>query len=342
MRLLLAGFGVVGRALAELLEAQRAALYREHGCAPRVVGVMDSAGAAFDDRGLDAAELIAVKARDGTVGALPGHGVTRVRDAAWIAASDADLLIETTPTAIREPGPAIARLRAAMSTGKHVVCVNKAPLAVAFPALRELARHNGVAFRFSGTVGGGTPMLAFATECARGNRVARIRGVLNGTTNFILWRMAGTGEDFDAALAEATRLGYAERDPSADVDGIDAATKLVIVANAVLGRPCALGDVAVTGIRGVTRADIEAARSEGRTVKLIVEIGERLRVGPDTVPAGSPLDVPANLNALSLELETGGEVTLVGRGAGGRETATAIVRDLIHVWHQMEHIAWRS
>src|SRR5439155_8269246 len=143
---------------------------------------------------------------------------------------------------------------------KHVICVNKGPLAVAFPALLELARHNAREFRFSGTVGGSTPALALAQECARGDRVTAVRAVLNGTTNFILWRMERHDEDFDAALAEAMRLGYAERDPSADVDGIDTATKLVILANGVLGRACAIGDVAITGIRGVTREQIAAAR----------------------------------------------------------------------------------
>src|SRR5439155_10434121 len=126
------------------------------------------------------------------------------------------------------PAPAIARLKAAFRSGKHVICVNKGPLAVALPALLELARHNRAELRFSGTVGGGTPLLALAQECARGDRVNAVRGVLNGTTNFILWRMHREGEDFGAALAEAMRLGYAERDPPADVDGVDAATKLVI------------------------------------------------------------------------------------------------------------------
>src|SRR5205085_6278429 len=107
---------------------------------------------------------------------------------------------------------AIERLKAAFRTGKHVVCVNKGPLAVAFPALQELARHNRTELRFSGTVGGGTPVLSLAAECARGNRVTAARAVLNGTTNFILWRMETQGEDFDTALAEAMRLGYAEAD----------------------------------------------------------------------------------------------------------------------------------
>jgi homoserine dehydrogenase len=339
VNLLLVGFGVVGRALAVLLEEQGAALYAAHGCSPRVTGVIDSGGAAWDAAGLDARALLAVKEQHGTVAALPARGVTGVDAAELIAASDAHVVVEATPTTVSQPAPAIARLKAAFRSGKHVVCVNKGPLAVAFPALLELARHNRVAFRYSGTVGAGTPMLAFAAECARGTRVTGVRAVLNGTTNFILWRMAEAGEDYATALAEAMRLGYAEADPSADVDGIDAATKLVILANGVLGRPCALADLAITGIRGVTPDDIARARGAGHVVKLIAALDEGLRVAPAEVPADSPLNVPASLNALSLSLATGGEVTLVGRGAGGRETATAIVRDLIDIWHAVAHPA---
>lgn len=337
MKILLVGCGAVGRAFAGLVEEQRGPLYARHGCAPSLVGVIDSRGAAFDDAGLDVAAVLAAKEQHGTVGALPGRGITGVDEIEMIAESDANVMIEATPSSVARPGPALERLKAAFRGGKHVVCVNKGPLAVAFPALLELARHNGVEFRFSGTVGGGTPMLSFATECARGNRVRGIRAVLNGTTNFILWRMEQERLDFETALAEAMRLGYAERDPSADVDGVDAATKLVILANGVLGRACSLSDVAITGIRGVTPDDIDRARRAGQVLKLIVELDGTLRVAPREVPGDSPLNVPANLNALTLELETGGEVTLVGRGAGGRETATAILRDLIDIWHRVGH-----
>ena len=335
MKLLLVGFGVVGQAFAELLERTRSELYARHGLAPSLVGVLDSRGAALDPRGLDTAALLEAKRGGGTVAAVPVRGLAGLADGELIAASEAQVMIEATPTSVTAPEASLARLKTAFRTGKHVVCVNKGPLAVAFPALQELARHNRVRFRFSGTVGGGTPVLAFAAECARGNRVKAARAVLNGTTNFILWRMEREDEEFDAALAEAMRLGYAERDPSADVDGVDAATKLVILANGVLGRPCSLADVAVTGIRGVTRERVAAARRAGQVVKLVAAIDGGLSVAPREVPADSPLNVPANLNALCLELEAGGEVSLTGRGAGGPETATSILRDLIDIWHSM-------
>src|SRR5262249_6218749 len=161
---------------------------------------------------------------------------------------------------------------------------------------------------------------------------------------FILSRMHDSGENFDAALAEAMRLGYAEADPSTDIDGIDTATKVVIIANHVLGRRVQFSDVSVTGIRGLQRDRFESAAARGQAIKLIGEIDTTrepnsqseprpsgsgslciLGVSPQEIPAGSPLDVPANLNAMTITLRAGGDVTLVGRGAGGVETATAIL-----------------
>ena len=336
MKTLLCGFGVVGRATLDLLESRRAELYRRHGLSPTFVGVIDSKGAAVSPGGLDPALLREAKEKHGTVAAYPAHGVRDVRDADLIAASEAELVIEATPTTVRTPGPSMERLKAAFRTGKHVVCVNKAPLAVAFPALRELSRHNGCQFRYSGTVGGGTPVLSLAEEVVRGSEVKSVRAILNGTTNFILTRMEKDGWDFDRALAEAQRLGYAEADPSADVDGIDTATKIVILANGVLDRPCTIADVTIEGIRGVARARVEAAKAKNQVVKLIARVGDDgLSVRPEEVAADAPINVGGSLNCLSLELATGGEVSLVGRGAGGPETATAILRDLLDIWHSL-------
>ena len=337
MKTLIVGFGVVGRATLQLLEERKAELYRQHGVAPRIVGVIDSKGAAMSPGGLDAATLLEAKEKHGTVAAYPAHGVKDVRDVDLIAASEADLLIEATPTTVKTPGPSMERLKAAFRTGKHVVCVNKAPLAVAFPVLQELSRHNGLEFRYSGTVGGGTPVLSLAAEVVRGSEVVAVRAILNGTTNFILTRMEKDGWDFAKALAEAQRLGYAEADPSADVDGVDAATKIVILANGVLNRPCTISDVKIEGIRGVTAARVEAAKKAGQVVKLICRAGaDGVSVRPEEVAADAPLNVGGSLNCLSLELKTGGEVSLIGRGAGGPETATAILRDLLDIWHSVE------
>ena len=334
MKILVSGFGVVGRSTVQLLEEQRPMLYRKHGLSPTLVGAIDSKGAAISPAGLDVRQLLEAKEKHGTVAAYPAHGVRDVKDVDLIAASEADLLVEATPTTVKTPGPSMERRKAAFRTGKHVVCVNKAPLAVAFPALQELSRHNGCQFRYSGTVGGGTPVLALAEEVVRGAEVAAVRAILNGTTNFILTKMDREAWTFDQALAEAQKLGYAEADPSADVDGIDTATKIVILANGVLGRPCTIGDVRIEGIRGVKKERVDAARKAGQVVKLIARIGAAgLSVAPEEVAIDSPLNTGGSLNCLALELKTGGEIFLVGRGAGGPETATAVMRDLLDIWH---------
>ena len=192
MRILLSGFGVVGRSVVQLLEEQRASLYSKHGLSPSFVGVIDSKGAAIDPRGLDTAQLLETKEKKGSVGALPAHGVRDAKECDIIAESEAQLLIEATPTTVRTPGPALERLKAAFRTGKHVICVNKAPLAVAFPALQELSRHNLCQFRYSGTVGGGTPVLALAEEVTRGSEVvaAGVHLRVNRLDHFVVARPA--------------------------------------------------------------------------------------------------------------------------------------------------------
>ncbi len=335
MRIFLAGFGVVGRALATALEQRAEELYTSVGLQPRLVGVLDRGGGAVSETGLSAAALCEAKDKHGTIAAVSGHGLKSPDPDQTIADSDADVLVVATPSTLSNPTPAINLLKAGFRNGMHCVSVNKAPLALAMPALIELARYNRREFRFSGTVGAGTPVLAWARECAKGEPIARIRAVLNGTTNFILWKMAQERTPYEAALAEAQRLGFAETDPSTDVDGIDTATKIVILTNYVLNRPCRLADVAIKGIRTVTPHDIHAARERGQVIKLIGEIGDTLSVSPQAVDAAGDLNVPSSINAVTLTLRGGSEISLRGRGAGGPETATAILRDLIDIWQIM-------
>lgn len=335
MRVLLVGFGSVGRALAQLLEQRRDDLYRRTGMATRLVGVIDSNGAAISHAGLSADALLAAKSSTGTVANVPGYGLREFDRARLIRDTHADVLVESTPSVLANPGPAFEHLKAALASRKHAISVNKAPLALAMPALMELARFNHVQFRYSGTVGAATPVLATARTLAAGDRLLKVRGILNGTTNFILWRMAENHDDYHRALGEAVRLGYAETDPTTDVDGIDTATKVVIIANAVLNMGATVADVQISGIRDIPRTRVEEALAAGNSLKLIGEvdvIARRLSVSPQTVPRHSPMDVPANLNAVQFVLERGGDVTLGGRGAGGPETATAILRDLVDIW----------
>jgi homoserine dehydrogenase len=243
----------------------------------------------------------------------------------------ADVLFEFTPTNLKTAQPGLGHIETAMNMGLNVVTTNKGPLALAMPALLELARYKDVEFMFSGTVGGGTPILQLAKECLAANRILAVEGVLNGTTNYILTKMHD-GVDFRDALTDAQRLGYAEADPSMDIGGFDTAAKLVILSNWAIGRKLSIRDVTVEGISEVTIQTIDKAKRSGGAVKLIGSAsGGEASVKPQTVPSVSPLCVSGALNAVSLKTEFAGTVTLVGYGSGGTETAAAALRDLISI-----------
>jgi homoserine dehydrogenase len=354
MRVLIAGFGVVGRSVARLLNERGAMVRQRVGTTPVVVGLSDSRGWLADPDGLTQHAIDALDAAKRAGAGVASHaggprarsGSSPLDDASSVTEAlrhaDAQVLIECAPTALHAPGPSLTRVRTALDAGVHVVSVNKAPLATEMRSLRALAEARGVRLLASGTVGAGTPVLDWASRIAARSRVVRVRAIVNGTTNFILTRMSD-GAAFDDALGEAQRLGYAETDPSADVDGWDTAAKIVILANQALGRGVALHDVEVRGVREVTRAALNEAAASAQRVKLVGTIDDRgVRVAPELVDAGSPMDVAGSLNAVAMTLEHGHEFTLVGRGAGGEETASAVLRDLVTIWSAQQgstHVA---
>ena len=185
--------------------------------------------------------------------------------------------------------------------------------------------------RFSGTVGGGTPVLELAKKCLLGDKILAIRGILNGTTNYILSEMEEKRVTFQQALASAQKLGYAETDPSMDIDGIDPACKVVIMANWIMNKKYTLKDVSVQGISGVTLQALEKAAKRGNTIKLIGSIDDRPKVAPTEISKRDPLCVSGVLNAVTFVSEFAGEETIIGRGAGGMETASAVLRDLLDI-----------
>ncbi len=332
MRLTLVGYGVVGEAFTQTIIARKEWLAKNYGLYPSIVAVVDRGGAAVDPRGLNLERLKQVKAARKTVAADPLSGRLGLAALEVIKSVEAEVLVEATPTNVRDGEPGFSHIRSALRMGRHVITTNKGPLALALPALNELARFNKAYLRFSGTVGGGTPILDFAKKCLLGDRILSIRGILNGTTNYILSKMTEAGVPFSEALAEAQHAGYAEADPSMDVDGWDAACKLVIMANHILNRRVTLKDVRVQGIRDVTQTWLREAAGRGCAVKLIGFIDDDgVRVLPTEVSKLSPLCVSGSLNAVTFVSEYAGEETIVGRGAGGMETASAMLRDLIDV-----------
>jgi len=243
---------------------------------------------------------------------------------------EADVLIETTASNYKDAEPGMTHITSAMKKGMHVISVNKGPLALAFPSLMELAMYNRVMFKFSGTVGGGTPILDYAKNSLSGERITSFAGILNGTTNYILSNMT-TGLSFDEALKDAKNKGYVEADEALDLDGLDAAAKLVILANWVMGMKVTMPDINCTGIRKVTTKDIKKAEKNNSSIKLIASCNKELIVSAKEISNEDPLCVNGTLNAIAFTSEHSGTQTIIGKGAGGTETASSILRDLLDI-----------
>lgn len=329
MRLIVCGFGTVAQSLAKLLVSRSDDLYAKYGVMPRMVGVFDKKGGVTDPSGLDLNKLVEIKKKHGSVTHYDKSKKFR-SGLDLINNVDAEVLIETTASNYKDAEPGISHIMAAMRKGMHVISVNKGPLALAFPSLMELATYNHVLLKFSGTVGGGTPILDYAKNSLRGERITSFAGILNGTTNYILTNMS-QGMSFAAALKDAKSKGYVEADESLDLDGFDAAAKLVILANWIMGMKVTMPDIQRTGIRKVTSDDVKRAAKKNAAIKLIASCNKELIVSPREIPIDDPLCVNGTLNAISFTSEHSGTQTIIGRGAGGTETASAILRDLLDI-----------
>ncbi|MDD1696483.1 MAG: homoserine dehydrogenase [Methanoregula sp.] len=320
MKVALIGLGSVGKGVAGILAKKDLGI--------TITGIADSKSGCMDPDGLDIAGILLKKSRDGYC------GDSRLSASEIVAKADYDALIEVTPTNALTGEPAIGYIKAALIRKKHVVTSNKGPIALAFKELHALAIKKGVALRYEATVAGAIPIMHTLEHGLGGNEILALYGVLNGTCNFILTRMAAEGLTYDQALLEAREMGYAEADPTYDVQGIDAAIKLVILANTIWGNGIRLADVDRTGIDLLTPDALRLADAQGCTIRLIAEVIPRkhiLRVSPRILEKNHPLVVEGTLNALTLETDLAKEITLIGRGAGSTETASAIIGDLLFI-----------
>jgi len=331
LRIILIGYGIVGQSFTKLLLSKLVDLYNIYGMKPRIVACVDNKGSAIDTSGLDIQRLLEIKKNKGTVGEYYSNKTSRLEPLQIIENIDAEIVLELTPTNLTDGEPGLSHITSAMKYGKNVITVNKGPLSVAFPSLIELANYNGIMFKFSGTVGGGTPILEFAKRCLKGDRIVSFKGILNGTTNFILSKME-EGLTFKNALKVAQIKGYAETVPSLDIDGFDAAAKLVIMANWLMGMKVALEDVNRNGITKVKTQEVSRAIKKGNAIKLIASCeNKKLVVKPTEVSKLDPICVNGTLNSVTFSLEYAGNQTIIGRGAGGIETASAVLRDMIEI-----------
>ncbi len=292
----LLGHGTVGSAFAELLAARAEAIVPVTGLRPAVSGILTRSQGSFE-------EIL----------------------------DNSDLVVEL----MGGIEPAREYVLRAMQAGKHVVSANKLLLSQHGEELWACARENGVQLRFEGAVAGVVPVIRVLQESLAGARVERIHGIVNGTTNYILTEMERSGLSYGSALAQAQALGYAEADPTDDVTGRDAAAKMAILARLAFSSPVHLDQVVYEGIEHLTGDDMEYAKELGLGLKLIgtaerVPGGISVRVHPAFLYAGHPLaSVHGPFNAVTLESDTITEVTLSGPGAGGPQTATAVLGDVI-------------
>lgn len=333
MKIAMIGFGNVGRGFVELLAARREALSTDYGFAPKVTAIVTRHGALMNTDGIDLSRSIEL-----SQSLISEDVAATVVDS---AITGADVLVELTPTDVRTGGPGLNHCRSALNAGKHVVTANKGPLVVAYRELAALAKEQGRQFRFEGTVMGGTPSIVLGLETLAVAGVRSVRGIVNGTTNYILTQMEAGGTYTDA-LGQAQAMGYAEVDPAADVEGWDAAAKAVILANTLLGGDLRIDDVDRDGITRITPEMIAEAKAGGKRWKLIAEakrdgMGVAASVRPTLVPLTDPLAfVGGGMNALTYETETLGPVTLIGAGAGGKATGFAVLTDVLRVWKGMQ------
>jgi len=253
--------------------------------------------------------------------------------------SDSNILVAV--EAIGGLEPAFTYTKKLLQAGKHVVSSNKELVATHGKVLHEIADQNNVRYLYEGSVGGGIPILRPLKQCLAANEITEVFGILNGTTNYILTQMTESGQSFGEALRNAQSLGYAEADPTADIEGHDTQRKISILAALAFGQQLDLGDIPTTGISAVGAAELQAAEAAGQTIKLIghakLENGKvSAKVEPVRLPKDSPLaSVSAVNNAIVVRANPLGEVMFYGQGAGKEPTASAVMADVIDVAQQI-------
>ncbi|KXS40115.1 homoserine dehydrogenase [Methanolobus zinderi] len=326
IRASLIGFGAVGQGVAKVLLAKKDYL-QSIGIDLRIVAIADSRTAVIDSEGVNLAAVLDSKKKKGVVGSEKISGTDIIKTI------DHELVIETTPTNIDDGGVGLTNMLAAFEKGMDVVTSNKGPLALKYGELIETANRSGSKLKFEATVGGAMPVINLACDTLAGNKILSMEGIFNGTCNYILSRMVEEHASYEQMLAEAQELGIAEADPIYDVEGIDTASKLVIVANVIFGMNASYRDVTVTGITRITPEALLLANRDGYAIKLIGEVNDgKINVAPKLVPLDNPLAVGGTLNVFSVQTDISGPITITGRGAGSIETASAILSDIISLY----------
>lgn len=332
-KIALLGFGTVGQGLCEILRDKSTYLKEKYGFEYKIVAVADFAfGNVYNPEGLDVDLML----KEAEAKQKFSKDIVDLNNVQLIKECNADLMCELTYTDLVNGGPAIDHCKAALESGKHVVTSNKGPAALLYPELKKLADANNVKFMIEGTVVAGTPIINLIDGPLAGCEISKIRGILNGTTNYMLSEMEN-GMAYDDVLKVAQDLGYAEADPTGDVEGYDARGKVCILANIVMDAGLKIADVSCEGITKITLDDIAKAKAENARWKLIgcvEKIDGKVygSVAPEMVSLSHPLaGVMGATNALTFTTDLLGDITIVGPGAGKIETGFSILTDILAI-----------
>ncbi len=341
-RLAFIGFGVVGQGLAEILLESRDELKERFGFEYEVVAISDKLkGSVYNPEGLDLERLLKLVRSTGKISGYEGASHEGWDSLKTITDTNANVIVEVSWTDLKTGEPALTHVKTAIQNGKHVVLTNKGPIALAIKELESLAKQYGVQLRYEGTVLSGTPAINLGSKNLAGSKITKIQGIVNGTTNFILTEME-KGLDYEEALKKAQELGYAEADPTGDVEGWDAVGKIVILTNVLMGGSITKEDVERQGITHLTSKDIEEAKKERKRWKLIASTEllpdgtVRASVKPQKIPLSHPLaSVSGPTNALTFTTKYLGDVTIIGPGAGKLPTGYALLTDLLDIHREL-------
>jgi homoserine dehydrogenase len=335
----LIGFGGVNRALANIIATDSEKFYYDMGFNLRIVAVSDMfLGSVYSPEGIDLDLLTILPAAQGACAKLP-NGKATADNEDIIKNSNADIIVEATVTDSMTGQPATSHCRWALSAGKHVSTTNKGPLAFAEKELMALALKNNVSFEYEGVVMSGTPVLRFADKLLKGSEINKFAGIVNGTANYVLG-LVEQGYTFADAITSAQQQGYAEADPSADIEGKDVMLKVIVLANRLWDANLTQENVQCQGITGLTETMVKQAAAEGCHWKLLGKASKQedgslvASVSPEKLSIVHPLaGISGAVNAITFTSGMLGDVTVSGPGAGRIETAYAILSDIIAI-HQ--------
>ncbi|MDR1885648.1 MAG: homoserine dehydrogenase [Synergistaceae bacterium] len=331
------GCGTIGGGLVSLLDDKRGYLAEKYGFEFRVCFISSlSRGVLVNPGGVDLADVRENLRRNGSILGMSGARRGPVPADELLREMPVDIACDTTPTNYETGQPSRGVLEASLSSGANAVTCSKGGVGTDLAGLKAIAAKKGVKIRFESSVMSGTPLVSLVRGPLAGCEITRAEGIVNGTTNYILTKME-EGADYASALSEAQRLGYAETDPTGDVEGFDAAVKVCIMASEFFGSHVRVPDVERVGITGVTSGDVSKALSEGRRIKLIAGVERdsgrvRCYVQPRAIEESHPLaSVRGAANAISITTDNLGVVTVTGPGAGARETAQGIIADMLEI-----------